>query len=84
MELQYNPTTLRTIRAEMKNNYEMTNIDVATRTWIITLGIHKWISYGPYWRSKVGARLSHWIHTIHRSNVPTQMGQLDCNQPHTP
>ena len=44
MKLQYDPITLRRIRAEMKNNYEITNIDVATRIWIITLGICKWIS----------------------------------------
>ena len=52
MKLQYDPTTLRRIRAEMKNKYEITNIDVATRTWIIILGICKQISHGPYWRSK--------------------------------
>ena len=63
----------------------MTNIDVATRTWIIPLGIHKQIFYGPYQRSKAGVRLFHWIYTIHGSNVPsTQMGQPDCNQPHPP
>ena len=80
MKLQYVPTTLRRIRAEMKNNYEITNIDVATRTWIIALGICKRIPNRPYWRSKVGTRLFHWMYTIHRTNVPSaQKGHLDCN-----
>ena len=80
MKLQYVATTLRRIRVEKKNNYEITNIDVAIRTWIIALGICKRISHGPYQRSKVGMRLFHWIYMIHRTNVPSaQKGHPDCN-----
>ena len=61
MKLQYVPTTLRRIGAKTRNNYEIINIDVAIRTWIIALGIYKRISHRPYWRSKAGTRLFHQI-----------------------
>ena len=52
MKLQYVPSTLGRIRAKTKNNHEISNIDVAIRTWIIALGIHKRISHGLYQRSR--------------------------------
>ena len=69
MKLQYVPTTLRRIRAKTKNNHEITNTDVAIRTWITALGIFTRISHRPYWRSKVGTRLFNQIYMIHRTNV---------------
>ena len=85
MKLKYVPTTLRRIRAETKNNHEITNIDVAIRTWIIALGIHKRISHRLYQRSRVGLRLFHRIYTINRTNVPSaQKGYQDGNGHCTP
>ena len=79
----YASVFLRNVRKVMHNcnNYQTFSLDIATRSWIITLGVWKRHTQVPYRCSRAGQRLFHHIATIQRQNTTDGThGQLECNQ----
>ena len=62
----YNSGFLRSIRFLSHVYYKPFTIYVATRSWIIALGIRKQPTNKQYYRSRLGRDLFHKIFSIHR------------------
>ena len=79
----YSSVFLRNFRKVIHdcNNYHAFSLDIATRSWIITLGVQKRHIQVPYTCSRAGQRLFHHIATIQRQNATDGThGQPECNQ----
>ena len=79
----YSSAFLRNFRKVMHdcNNYQAFSLDIAIRSWIITLGVQKRYTQVPYRWSRAGQRLFHCIATIQRQNATDGThGQLERNQ----
>ena len=76
----YSSTSMRCIRSISRHNYDMFQLNNATHSWIIALGIRKRLMTTSYRRSRAGTKLFHCIHTITiTESRPISDYKLKCN-----
>ena len=67
----YSSMTLRQISKHKRTSFEVTNILMPTRSWLIALGIRRQPKDTPYRRSRGGDKLFHKIHSqvVNRASI---------------